>query len=186
MKEPIAQRHGRAVALIGLAAVVMAIAGAVYLRSTLPPQQVTAASTSRMGESPISFPQALPTPQSPRSTGLLAANAESVLIQQYGGLNVQNPLGLIASVETSDPAVIRRVVQELNALPVFPSGVRSCPMDDGSYFAIVLTYAGGAPTPIKVEASGCRAVSIGGSKPIVLWAFNSPGLYDALRAMLAR
>jgi hypothetical protein len=58
-------------------------------------------------------------------------------------------------------------------------------MNDGSYFAIALTYAGGDTTPIKVEASGCQAVSIGGSNPIVLWAVNSPDLFNTLRSLLA-
>lgn len=187
LEEPSLQRRRRAIVLMALAAVVMATAGTAYLRSTLTPQQGLVASTTRVAESPISYPPVIRTPVPPasqRATGLVRNGAKSVLIQQYGGLNNQNPLGLIASVQTSDPDAIRLLIRELNVLPVFPSGAHSCPLDDGSYFAIVLTYADGATTPVRVDATGCKAVSIGGSNPIVLWAFNSPDLFNTLKSLL--
>jgi hypothetical protein len=180
--EPILKRHGRAIVLIALAAVVMGAAGTAYWRANVTSLIEPAASTARVAQSPISYPLAIPTQ---RSTGLVRGGAVSMLIQEYGGLNNQNPLGLIASVQTSDPDAIRLLTNELNVLPVFPSDVRFCPMDDGSYFAIVLTYADGVTTPVKVEPTGCRAVSVGGSNPIVLWAFDSPELFNTLRSLLA-
>lgn len=110
--------------------------------------------------------------------------ATSALIQQFGGLNDKPPLGLKASVHVSDAVVISKLVHELNFLPAFPGGIH-CPMDDGSYFVLVFTYTDGTDTTVKVEASGCGEVYVGGSTEPAAWTATSPALFDTLRGLLA-
>jgi hypothetical protein len=107
------------------------------------------------------------------------------LVERYGGLNDRPPLGLIASVQISDSAAIKRLIRELNALPAFPKSGMFCPFADGSYFALVFTYRDGASTTVKVEANGCRGVFVGGSEQAVAWAVQSPELFDTFLGLLA-
>lgn len=123
--------------------------------------------------------------QSAESAGLVRAGATSVLIQQYGGLNDQPPLGLLDSIQVSDSSQISQLVHELNTLPAYPSGTMFCPMDDGSYFAVVFSYRDRTSTMVKLEARGCQGVYVGGSKQPAAWAAKSPGLFDTLRGLLA-
>jgi hypothetical protein len=120
------------------------------------------------------------------SAGLIRGGATSVLIQQYGGLNDQPPLGLLASIRVTDSSQINSLVRELNALPAYPSGTMLCPMDDGSYFAITFSYGDGTSAMVKAEARGCQGVSVGASKQPAAWAAKSPELFDALRGLLAQ
>ncbi len=53
---------------------------------------------------------------------LVRGGANHVFIDKHGGLNNQPPLGLLASVDISDPAAISKLVHEVNALPAFPAG----------------------------------------------------------------
>jgi len=123
--------------------------------------------------------------QAADSVGFVRDGATSVLIHQYGGLNDQPPLGLLASVQVSDSSQISQLVHELNSLPAFPSGTMFCPMDDGSYIAMAFSYGDGTSTMVKVEARGCQGVYVGGSKQPTAWAAKSPELFDSLRGLLA-
>lgn len=179
--EPASERHWRAVALVALAVVVMALAGAAYLQP---------APTSHAATPPSPSPDLLvrpgpSSPVAPRSTGLLRDGAISVLLQRYGGLNDPPPLGLLESVQFSNPSEIRLLTRELNALPAYPSGVMFCSDDDESYFAIVFTNAGGTRTTVDVLATGCEGVYIEGLKQPVAWALTSPNLFDYLKGLLA-
>lgn len=122
--------------------------------------------------------------QSAESAGLVRAGATSVLIQQYGGLNDQPPLGQLESIQVSDSSQISQLVHELNTLPAYPRGTMLCPMDDGSHFAMVFSYGDGTSTMVKAEARGCQGVYVGGSKQPVAWAAKSPELFDILRGLL--
>lgn len=181
------QRRRRAVALIALAVLVLAAASATYLRSTMTSQARPAgAQDSPVAQGgPVTIPYMPPSPTPlPRSAGLLRGGAITVLIEQFGGLNDQPPLGLKVSVQISDPAAINKLVRELNALPAFPGGI-SCPQDDGSYFALVFTYADVTSTDVKVEAGGCGEVYVGGSTKPVAWIPTSPSILDTLTGLLA-
>jgi hypothetical protein len=123
--------------------------------------------------------------QSAASAGLVRDGATSVLIQQYGGLNDQPPLSLLASIRIRDSSEISSLVSELNALPAFPSENMHCANDDLSRFAMVFAYGDGTSTMVNVEATGCRGVYVGGSKQAVAWAAKSPELFDTLRGLLA-
>ena len=123
--------------------------------------------------------------QTAASAGSVRDGATSALIQQYGGLNDQPPLRLLASIHASDSLEISRLVRELNALPAFPSGVMMCPMDDGSYFAMAFSYNDGTSVMVKVEARGSQGMYVGGSKQPVAWAAKSPELFDTLKRLLA-
>ncbi len=122
--------------------------------------------------------------QSAAAAGLVRDGATSVLIQQYGGLNDQPPLGLVASIHVSDSSQISQLVHELNTLPAYPSGTMFCPMDDGSHFALAFAYVDRTTTMVKVDARGCQAVYVGGSKHPAAWAAKSPELFDTLRGLL--
>lgn len=119
------------------------------------------------------------------SVGFVGDGATSLVIQQYGGLNDQPPLGLIASIHISDSSKISQLAHELNMLPAFPSGAMNCPMDDGSYYALIFSYGDGTSTAIKAEARGCQGVYVGGTKQPVAWAAKSPDLFDTVRGLLA-
>ena len=129
-----------------------------------------------------------PTPASgtpaQRAAGLVRPDAIDVLIQQFGSLNDQPPLGLKAWIRIKDATVISRLVRELNALKPFPGGIY-CPFDDGSYFALAFTYARGASASVKLEAGGCGEVFVGGSAQPVAWTLTSPTFLDTLRHHLA-
>jgi hypothetical protein len=112
--------------------------------------------------------------------------ATSVLIQQYGGLNDQPPLGLLASIRVTDSSQIDPLVHELDALPAYPSGTMFCPMDDGSYFAMTFSYSGGTSAMVKAQARGCQGVYVGESKQPAAWAAKSAELFDTLRGLLAQ
>ena len=75
-------------------------------------------------------------------------------------------------------------VQELNALPLFPNGI-FCPMDDGSYFALVFTYPNQSTASLKVEASGCGEVFFGNLAQPVAWTATSPKFMPTLQSLLA-
>jgi hypothetical protein len=122
--------------------------------------------------------------QSAVAAGLVRDGATSLLIQQYGGLNDQPPLGLVASIQISDLSQISQLVHELNTLPAYPSGAMFCPMDDGSYFALAFSYRDRTSTMVTVDARGCQPVYVGGSKQPVAWAAKSPELFDMLRGLL--
>ena len=133
---------------------------------------------------PVTIPYMPPSPTpSPRSAGLLRGGAITVLIEQFEEPNYQPPPFLKQSVQINDPAVISKLVRELNALPAFPGGIY-CPQDDGSYFALVFMYADGTSTAVKV-AGGCEEVYVGGSAQPVAWALPSPALFDTLMGLLA-
>jgi hypothetical protein len=123
---------------------------------------------------------------SAESAGLVRDGATSVLIQQYGGLNDQPPLGVLASIRVTDSSQINPLVHELDALPTYPTATMFCPMDDGSYFAMTFFYGGGPGAMVKAEARGCQGVYVGGSKQPAAWAVKSPELFDTLRGLLAQ
>jgi hypothetical protein len=120
------------------------------------------------------------------SAGLIRDGATSVLIQQYGGLNDQPPLGLLASIRVTDSSQINSLVHELDALPAYPSGTMFCPMDDGSYFAITFSYGDASSAMVKAKARGCQGVYVGASKQPAAWAAKSPELFAALRGLVAQ
>lgn len=177
--------------LIAGSMLVVASAGATYLRPFSASQVVTlperVAIQDKGGLVLPDFASQEPsgsTP-SPRKTGLVRRGASSVLIKEFGGMNDQPALGLKASLESSDPAFVSKLVHDLNALPAFPSEIMSCPSDDGSRFVLEFAYAGGASTSVTVEATGCSGVYIGGSNQAVAWTRTTPAFLDTLTGLLA-
>jgi hypothetical protein len=173
--------------LIAAAVVVIALASAGYMRSTTTPQVVAAGSRAspqaQGGPATIPFIPPSPTP-SRRSGGLLPDGSIAVLIEQFGGLNDQPPLGLKSWVQITDAAAISKLVRDLNALPPFPGGI-FCPEDDGSYFELIFTYSARTRMDVKVEARGCGEVYVGGSTQAVAWTLTSPAFIDALSGLVA-
>lgn len=128
-------------------------------------------------------PRPGPSP-SPRKTGLVRRGASGVLIKQFGGMNDQPGLGLKASLETSDPALVSKLVHDLNALPAFPNEIMSCPSDDGSHYVLEFAYADGTSTSVTVEATGCSGVYLGGSNQAVAWTRTAPAFLVTLNGLL--
>lgn len=180
-------RHRRAVVLIALAVVVMVSSGVAYLRSTKPPLAVQFPLTSPQPEGgPVAISSVLPSPTPlPRSAGIVRVGPTSVLIEQFGGLNDRPPYGLKASAQVKNAAALRKFVHELNALPVFPGGVFSCPQEDGSHFSLAFTYADATMTSVKVEAGGCGQVFVGGSTEAVAWTPTTPTFLKSVSGLLA-
>ncbi|HVC78439.1 MAG TPA: hypothetical protein VND96_18185 [Candidatus Micrarchaeaceae archaeon] len=106
------------------------------------------------------------------------------MVERFGGLNDQPPLSLIASVAVSDPAAVNHILMQLNDLPPFPGGT-FCPMDDGSYFALIFTYVDGTKVSVKVEARGCGEVFVGDSAQPVAWTATSPNFVATLQGLFA-
>jgi hypothetical protein len=129
------------------------------------------------------LPVPSPTPTK-RTAGFIKAGATSVLIQQFGGLNDQPPMRLKAFVQIKDAAVINKLVRQLNALPA-PPGLMSCPMDDGSYFALTIAYANRDSIAVRVEVGGCGYVFVGGATQPAAWTLTSPALPNSLQALIA-
>jgi hypothetical protein len=177
-------RHWRALALIAVSMLVVASASAIYLRPISATQGVPLPDGGLVLPDFASQAPSGPIP-SPRTTGLVRRGANGVLIKQFGGMNDQPALGLKASLQTSDPAMVSKLVHDVNALPAFPSEIMSCPSDDGSHFTLEFAYADGTSTSVTVEATGCSGVYIGGSNHAVAWTRTAPAFLDTLNGLLA-
>jgi hypothetical protein len=172
LEERPSRRHRRAVSLIALAAVVFVFASAVYLNmsgASLLGAFLSGASQAQT-QSPADdgvqggglIDPAIQPPlgtQIPRTTGLVRDGATGAVVQRFGGMNDKPPLTLIASVQIKEAAVARGLIRDLNALPAFPAGFMSCPLDDGSYFRIIFAYVRRHPRRRQVGGDGLyRAV----------------------------
>ena len=116
--------------------------------------------------------------------GLVRTGPISADLARFGGLNDRPPLALRKSVRVTDPIELGHLVQELNALPPFPANPMNCPLDDGSYYVIVLNYPAGGDTTIKADAKGCQALFLGDSKQPAAWAAKAPDFFPLLAGLL--
>jgi hypothetical protein len=103
-----------------------------------------------------------------------AARAVTIAAVPDMNLGVTPP----ASVTVTDPAQVRRIAAVIDALPLSPPGVFSCPFDAGA--KVVLTFRaqgrGDAPLAVAVEGlEGCEwtYLTIGGRQQPNLGAANS-------------
>jgi hypothetical protein len=181
--------HWRALALIAVSMLVVASASAIYLRPISATQVVTLPESVAIQDQGglvlpdlANQPPSGPSP-SPRKTALVRRGASGVLIQQFGGMNDQPALGLKATLQTSDPVMVSKLVHDLNALPAFPNEIMSCPSDDGSHFVLEFAYANGTSTRVTVEATGCSGVYIGGSNHAVAWTRTAPAFLETLKGL---
>jgi hypothetical protein len=100
----------------------------------------------------------------------IPASARVVTITAIPG--VGPPAGYDQPVTITDPAKVARIAAVVNALPVFPPGMMSCPMDQGR--AMRLTFkaapAGTVLAVVTGEIAGCGgvAVTIGGKPMLTL------------------
>ncbi len=117
------------------------------------------------------------------SDGLVRKGPSSVDISHYGGLNDTPRFQLRKAVTVTDPVELSQLVDELDALPPFPAGTMYCPLDDGSYYVIVIRYVNGGDTTIKASG-GCEPISLAPSNRVVAWAPKSPGFYPLLAGLL--
>lgn len=199
LQERSARRHRRAVSLIALAAVVFVFASAAYLNmsgASLLGAFLAGASHAQT-QSPADnvaqggglidpgFAPPLGT-QIPRTTGLVRDGAIGAVVQRFGGMNDKPPLTLIASVQIKEAAVTRGLIRDLNALPAFPAGGMSCPMDDGSYFRIIFAYVDGTHAAVKLEATGCTELYLEESAQPVAWAATSRGALYTLEGLFTQ
>jgi len=101
-------------------------------------------------------PAAQPSPCPPRAISQVAPNGWSAARRElapqnpvamrlcrYLGRNTALPLGLARSRLLNQPALLARLVDELDTLPPFPRVPLFCPLDDGSQVLALLAYPGG-------------------------------------------
>lgn len=172
-------RQSRAIALIAVAFIGVAFACAAYLRSNAAPQVQAQGGQISMPSVPSS------PPPRPRSVGIIRVSPVSITIEQFGGLNDQPPNRMTAWAQVTNVNDVNRLVSEFNALPAFPAGAITCPMDDGSHYALVFRYADHSTADVKVAASGCLGVYIGESTEAVAWTLTS-SFVDTLQGFLAQ
>jgi hypothetical protein len=95
------------------------------------------------------------------------ATARVVTITHVPGSGPQ-PAG-DAPVTVTDPATVARIAAVIDRLPVYPPGIRFCPLDDGSGMRLTFRAAisGPALAVVTAQSGGCGtvAVTIGG-KPM--------------------
>jgi len=67
-----------------------------------------------------------------------------------------------ASVTVTDPAKVAKLVALVNALPLFPPGVFSCPADDGRGVRLTFLAKTGGPTVATAfaKSNGCGGVQL--------------------------
>jgi hypothetical protein len=86
--------------------------------------------------------------------------ARAVVITAVPGMNdrKQPP----APLTVTDPARVRKLASLVNALPTFPSGVFSCPMDDGRGVRLTFLAAAGGPVLATAfaKSNGCGGVTL--------------------------
>jgi hypothetical protein len=181
----------RALALIAVSVLVLASASAIYLRPISATQVVKLPEPVAIQDNGFlvlpdlaNQPPSDPSP-SPRKTGLVRRGANALLIDEFGWTNDQTSLDLKASLQTTDPTLISKLVHDLNALPAFPNELMSCPSNDGSHFALEFAFADGTRTSVTVEATGCSGVYLGGSNQAVAWTRTAPAFLDTLNGLLA-
>lgn len=92
------------------------------------------------------------------------AAAQVVTITHVPGSEPQ-PAG-DAPVTMTNPAMVARIAAIVDALPVFPPGITSCPLSDGSGMRLTFraTPSGPALAVVTAQTDGCEsvAVTIGG------------------------
>jgi hypothetical protein len=104
-------------------------------------------------------------------------------IAHYGGLDDTPRFRLRKAITVTDSVELSKLVDELNALPPAPTGTMYCPLDDGSYYLIVVRYLNGGDITIKAT-SGCEVVYLVPSNRAVAWAATTPGFYPLLAGLL--
>jgi hypothetical protein len=104
--------------------------------------------------------------------------ATSVRITRTPGLFILPPL----AVTITDPATAARLLDDINALPPFPAGTVSCPIDFGTSYTLTFRFAPPPQLTAVISAQGCRGVQLSDRRS--LWAGNSPSLFADLGAAL--
>jgi hypothetical protein len=97
------------------------------------------------------------TPSRPAGS-TLGYDAPSVSVVTVNGMNPQfaPPADEARTLTATDPVIVHKVVDLLNALQPPIPGVRSCPMDDGTHVQITLP---GLAT-VNADAGGCGGVTL--------------------------
>lgn len=71
-------------------------------------------------------------------------------------------------VTITDAPRVRALAAALCALPAMPAGLQQCPADFGGVFQLVFAAGGRAFHPVRIQLSGCRAVT--GVGPTRSWS----------------
>ena len=85
-----------------------------------------------------------------------------------------------ASVDVTDHRDTDRLVEELNALPPFPSGGFSC-RTGPAYYQLEFLYAGLDRWTVQLETGGCGRVQVAGEQKAIARSFGSPVISDVQR-----
>jgi hypothetical protein len=115
----------------------------------------------------------------PARKRLAPPGASAIRLCRYNALGMRPLRGLARSALVTNTRTVAVIVDELDALPAFPSRPISCPADDGAEIEALLAYAGGEGVVVQIDLTGCATVSNGS---VVRWA----GSTDAGRELLAQ
>lgn len=107
-----------------------------------------------------------------------------VVVKQHDNLDAHPPLRVEKEKVVRALAAVKKLNADLLALPPFPAGVFSCPMDDGSYFELDFVNGEAPMTEYRVERTGCRGVYLGASEQAIFWTVNSPEFLREISGLL--
>ncbi len=112
----------------------------------------------------------------PSAIASISAAATSVRITRDPGLFVMPQLDRTIT----NPLTVRRLANDILALPAGPSGTQSCPADFGTSYT--LRFTGGAPWSAVVDVRGCRTVRLSDGRN--LWSLTTPSFEPDLAAAI--
>jgi hypothetical protein len=92
---------------------------------------------------------------------LAPAGPDAIRLCRYSGLTHPPWNGLVGSRLLSDPALVNKLVRQINELPPFPPGGFRVPADDGAQILALLAYPNRKRVTIAFELTGCRGVTNG-------------------------
>lgn len=122
-----------------------------------------AAATTRPADCASKAPIELPVNAwAPARHELAPPGASAIRLCRYNALGVKPVRGLAASGLVSDPTSVRKLVGELDSLPV-PPKLAFCPMDKGALIDLIVAYGGGGDRGVlvQVDLTGCATVDNG-------------------------
>lgn len=102
----------------------------------------------------------------------------NVRITRTPGLFVLPPL----AQTITDRAIAGGLASDIESLPVFPSGIVSCPVDFGTSYTLAFSTAGGGAWSAVISVLGCRRVKLSDGR--VLSALNASKLFADLGGAL--
>jgi hypothetical protein len=112
----------------------------------------------------------------PSAVASISAAATAVRVTREPGSFVMPQLDRTITNQQT----VRRLATDILALPAFPSGTYSCPIDFGTTYT--LRFTGGAPWSALVDVLGCHTVQLSDGRN--LWSLTTPSFETDLAGAL--